>query len=402
MLKNYLKMAVKVFLRRKFFTFVSLFGISFTLIVLMVAVSLFDYMFGPHPPEVNQERTLGCFKASLVGNNYSNNNLPGYGFLDRYARNLPGVEITSFFTDPLVAYSYLNGERIQSYLKRTDGEFWQILKFKFLEGSPFSHEDAEKGRLVAVINETTRRRFFGGRSAIGETIEVEGQRFRVSGVVANVSRYREIPFADIWVPIATAQNDSYKKELLGGFMGIFLLRSKADISAVRAEFRSRLRSVEIPQKEATEMNAELMTRFDLAYSSVWAIALNILAILWFMLLPAINLVNINVSRILERASEIGVRKAFGASSITLAGQFLVENILLSLLGGVLGLAGSQLVLRAMASSGFLLQFADVNLNLRIFGYCFVLAMFFGIFSGIYPAWRMSRLHPVLALKGGAR
>ena len=402
MLKNYLKMAVKVFLRRKFFTFISLFGISFTLIVLMVSVGLFDYVFGPHPPEINQDRTLGCFKASLLGPNYTNTNTPGYGFLDRYARNLPNVEVTSFFSDPLVVYTYLRGARIQSYLKRADGEFWQILRFKFLEGAPYSREDAEQGRFVAVINEATRQRFFGGRSAVGETIVVDGQPFRVSGVVANVSMFREIPFADIWAPIATAKNDSYKKELLGGFRGIFLLRSRADIPAVKAEFRSRLRSVEIPQKEATEMTSDLVTRFDYVYNSVWAIAFNILAALWFMVLPTVNLININVSRILERASEIGVRKAFGASSITLMGQFIVENVLLSLLGGIVGFAGSHMVLRAMARAGFLLQYAEVSLNFRIFTYCFALALLFGLVSGIYPAWRMSRLNPVLALRGGAR
>jgi putative ABC transport system permease protein len=219
MLKNYLKMALKVFLRRKFFTFVSLFGISFTLVVLMVAVGILDSIFGAHPPEINQARTLGCFQASLLGKNYTSTNTPGYGFLDRYERNLPNVDATSFFTTPSPAYSYLRGERVQSYLKRTDAEFWEILRFKFLEGAPFSRDDAENGRFVAVINEATRQKFFGSRAAVGETIAVGGQNFRVSGVVSNVSQYRQIPFADIWVPIATAQNDSYKKDLLGNFMG---------------------------------------------------------------------------------------------------------------------------------------------------------------------------------------
>ena len=71
--------------------------------------------------------------------------------------------------------------------------------------------------------------------------------------------------------------------------------------------------------------------------------------LLFMALPAMNLVNLNISRILERASEIGVRKAFGASSWTLVGQFLVENLILTLVGSVrrrrrarpLGLAAHQ-------------------------------------------------------------
>ena len=402
MLKNYLKMAVKVFLRRKFFTFISLFGITFTLTMLMVVAAFFDYVLAPNPPEVNQERTLGCFKASLVGSNYTNNNNPGYGFLDRYTRNLPNVEATSFFTLPRPVYSYVKDKRIQSFIKWTDGEFWKILRFTFLEGTPFSIEDVEKGRLIAVINEATRKKFFGDRPAVGETIIVDGRRFRVSGVVANVSRLRDIPFADIWVPLTTEKNDSYRKELLGNYMGIYLLRSKADIPAVKAEFQSRLRSVEVTQKEATEMRAELMTRSDMIISFVWVLSLSILVMLWFMLLPTINLININLSRILERSSEIGVRKAFGASSLTLIGQFLVENVLLSLMGGVLGLIVSHRVLKALEYAGIMGMYSEIALNLRIFAYGFALAVFFGLFSGLYPAWRMSRLNPVLALKGGAR
>src|SRR5436305_14859400 len=68
--------------------------------------------------------------------------------------------------------------------------------------------------------------------------------------------------------------------------------------------------------------------------------------LGFMLLPTINLVNINLSRILDRASEIGVRRAFGASSRTLVGQLLIENLVLRLIGAVLGLVLSLGGLRA--------------------------------------------------------
>jgi len=121
----------------------------------------------------------------------------------------------------------------------------------------------------------------------------------------------------------------------------------------------------------------------------------------FMLLPAVNLININVSRIMERAGEIGVRKAFGASSWTLVGQFVVENVLLTLIGGVIALAASSLVLQALTDSG-LIPYAQFHFNPRIFLYGLSLAVFFGLFSGVYPAWKMSRLHPVQALKGGVR
>jgi putative ABC transport system permease protein len=122
-----------------------------------------------------------------------------------------------------------------------------------------------------------------------------------------------------------------------------------------------------------------------------------------MILPTVNLININVSRILERASEIGVRKAFGASSWTLVGQFIVENVMLTMIGGVIGFLGSIFVLRAISASG-LIPYAEFNLNYRIFIYGLLLALFFGLFSGVYPAWKMSRLNPVQALKGagGAR
>ncbi len=121
--------------------------------------------------------------------------------------------------------------------------------------------------------------------------------------------------------------------------------------------------------------------------------------LLFALIPTVNLVNINISRIMERASEIGVRKAFGAPARTLVGQFLIENILLTLVGGLLGFAGSILALRVISQSG-LFQYAQFTLNPRVFAYGMAMAVLFGFISGVYPAWRMSRLNPVDALKGG--
>ncbi len=121
----------------------------------------------------------------------------------------------------------------------------------------------------------------------------------------------------------------------------------------------------------------------------------------FMLLPTVNLVNVSVSRILERASEIGVRKAFGASSWTLVGQFLVENVVLTLIGGLLGFVLAALVLGGINDSG-LFPYARFAVNGRVFLYGLLLTLFFGVLSGVYPAWKMSRLHPVDALKGALR
>jgi len=120
--------------------------------------------------------------------------------------------------------------------------------------------------------------------------------------------------------------------------------------------------------------------------------------LLFMTLPALNLINLNTGRILERSAEIGVRKAFGASSRQLVWQFVVENVLLCIAGGVLGLVFAKLALVWLENSG-LIPYLRVDLDFAVFGWGLLLAIVFGLLSGVIPAWKMSRLHPVQALKG---
>jgi putative ABC transport system permease protein len=116
-------------------------------------------------------------------------------------------------------------------------------------------------------------------------------------------------------------------------------------------------------------------------------------------LPALNLVNLNVSRALERASEIGVRRAFGASRRQLVGQFVLENVVLTTIGGLLALVATEAALRALTASA-LVPYAEFHVNLRVFGRALGFAILFGVLSGAWPAWRLSRLHPVDALRGG--
>jgi len=124
----------------------------------------------------------------------------------------------------------------------------------------------------------------------------------------------------------------------------------------------------------------------------------LLAVL-FMVLPSINLINLNISRIMERASEIGIRKAFGAPSTTLVGQFIVENLILTLFGGVLAIITAYIILALISASG-IIPYAHFILNFRVLAYALLIAIVFGFLSGVYPAWRMSRMHPVEALRGG--
>jgi putative ABC transport system permease protein len=411
MIKNYIKIAMKVLLRRKFYTFISLFAISFTLVVLMVAVAIIDHAFAPMPPEVHQDRTLGVFYMQMRGPSSTWSGNPGYGLLNKYVRDIPNVELFSIFSEQTDVTSYKDGVEIKSMLKRTDGNYWKILEFHFLEGRPISDDDEKNANFVCVINEATREKFFDGQSPLGKYIEADRQRFQVVGVIENVPPIRPIPYSDIWVPNSTSPQVGYREKLMGSYIGLMLARDEQDFPVIKKEFQSRLSQVVMTDPDYKEMVGAAETFFeaesrealpgDGEAQPVGFIAVIVTLMLLFMLLPTINLVNINVSRIFERSSEIGVRKSFGASSRTLVGQFVVENLVLTTLGGLVGFVLAFIVLQIINASG-LIPFAHLTLNLRTFGYGLMMILVFGLLSGVYPAWRMSRMHPVLALKGVVR
>ncbi len=412
MFKSYLVMAVKVFMRRKFFTFASLFGICFTLVVLMVATAALDHMLMPHVPDVNNDRTLFLSGMSLLGEGVRSQSSPGYRFLDQNVRDLPKVERVSIFTQSRPVKLYRDAESLEIYVRRTDGQFWRILQFDFLEGGPFSDEDERDANRVAVISNRTRQRLFAGASAVGKMIDVDRQQFEVVGVVADVS-YLRTGFSDIWVPISTSQSQAYRADFMSGFNGLLLAETKADRRSIQEELASRLPDIELPESDrydtlvvpANTHFEEFTTQFlvgDNGEPEAGKVgALLVLGALLFMLLPSLNLINLNLSRIFERSSEIGVRRAFGARSRSLLVQFLVENVLLTLFGGLLALVISQWMLRWINSSD-LVPFVDFELNWRVFGWGMVLALIFGVLSGVYPAWKMSRLHPAEALRARSK
>jgi putative ABC transport system permease protein len=405
-------------LRRKFFTFISLFGIAFTLVMILVVSALVDDAVGPHPPETRVDRTLYVTGMRLSGPSWTNNSGAGYGFLDAEVRDLPGAESVSFYTMPSQAVSYVDGRKVKSFLKRTDARFWTILDFTFIEGGPLTAEDDRNVNFVAVINQTTRDRFFGGQPALGKSLEIAGQRFRVAGVVRDVPSTRFLIFADVWVPIATMKGDAWRHDALGGFGAMVLAKNEQDFPSLQAEFQNRVRRHPIPDPaHFNRLDGSLDTLFGsvarfafdlpaggdssagLSAASKLRIGLLVFAVL-FMALPAINLVNINLSRILDRSSEIGVRKAFGATSRTLVAQFVAENVMLTLIGGAVAVVAAACVLGAINASG-LIPYSRLSVNPRVLFWGLLAAIFFGVFSGVYPAWRMSRLHPADALRGHA-
>ncbi len=410
MIKTYIKLALKVLLRHKFFTFVSLFGISFTLMILLVTAAFFDHILGPAYPESNQNRCLYILDMELSGPKITKRGSISYYFLNKYVKSMQtpeAVSITSFFQKTV---TYNKGKKYKITMKYCDSEFWKIMDFEFLEGKPFIKGDVDNINQVAVINEATKEKYFGSESAIGQYIEADWKKYKVIGVVKDVPIIRILAYGDVWVPITNTKEDIVSYTMDGDYQAIILAKSRKDFPAIKAEFKKHLKQMEfqddtydtirggadtILESTSREMFGFDETRVHL----IFAILIGLMVL--FMILPVLNLVNININRIMERYSEIGVRKSFGASTVTLVGQFIVENVILTLIGGIIGYILTGIVL-AVFNSTEIIPYSNFTLNFRIFVYAILITLFFGLFSGVYPAWRMSRLKPVDALQGGQK
>lgn len=416
-MKTNIKLALKVLGRRKFFTFISLFGITLTLVVLMVATAMLDDLFTPEKPESRFDRVLTVSRVQAVGPHSRMSMNAGYAFLRDYVFTIPDIELASAFTNASTRAIYRGTTRIEAVLKHTDANYWKILDFRFVEGRPFDAAEESRGARVAVMTEAMRQKLFDGQSAVGRTFDIGGDQYRVIGVVPNVSATRTAAWSEIWVPVTTLKSSEWRHELMGSFTGMVLARDRSDFPRLARELESRLKNVPLPDpKEFKEFRSSLDTRFESVARGIASgpglgkfqrnatIVLQVLlftAAVFFMTLPALNLVTLNLSRILERVSEIGVRKAFGAPRSALLSQFVLENVVLTVIGGVCAFLLSIAALAAINAAGIVSD-AHFTANWRVFLYGIAIAIFFGAFSGLYPAWRMSRLHPVNALRGGAQ
>ncbi|OEZ57554.1 ABC transporter permease [Duganella sp. HH105] len=412
MFRNYLLTAWKVFMRRKLFTAINLLCIVLTLVVLLVVTALLQNAFYPTGVEGKSERFV---QAVMIEARHSENKSIrrsplGFKLIDKYIKPLKGVEAVSAATMPETVSVYQEGRVSELLMRRTDAEYWKILDFKVLQGRVPDQADVEQGRFVAVLNASTARKLFPGQQALGQKISIGGQYFSIIGVVEDAMHLNA--FADIWAPVTTFPSTDYRGQMFGNFSMLVLAHTAADLPRIQRDIEAAAKTVVFDDPNQfniarvwgdskLDLFARMLTQPDGADSGAGKLLAVIgVLMLLFMMLPALNLINLNTGRILERSSEIGVRKAFGATSAHLVRQLVLENVLLCLVGGLIGLACARVVLWWLEGSG-LIPYLHVELNLAVFGMGLLLATIFGLLSGVLPAWKMSRLDPVHALKGAA-
>ncbi len=414
MITNYIKIAWKVLLRHPFYTFITLFGISLTLTVLMVLTSFLDHLFGSHYPETNREQSLYIqMMTQMDSSRTSRNQGPmSFKFLTDFAKSLKTPEKVTICSMFNTSKAYVGSQKISLYTKFTDADFWQVTAFEFLEGKPYNQQNIANGDYVAVITDDFKKHYFDSttESVVGKDIDIENIHYKVIGVVKGSPITRLFSYADVYFPYTTPKSNYQNTGLRGNYVAIVLAKAKADLPAINAEFQERINRIPLPGNQngfkysVLEVHSDpyletILGTFMNGNKGIKTIFFGVIAFIMLMLmgLPAINLVNVNVSRIMERASEIGIRKAFGAPVKTLIWQFIIENVFITFIGGAIALLLTVLVVYLINTSGWI-AYADLTINLNVFLISLLICLIFGLLSGVLPALRMSKLSIADALK----
>lgn len=379
--------------------------------ILIVGTAFVDNVTGANYPEKNRDRSLYINFIQQRSSKYnSTQNTPAsYYYMQHYVATLKTAEKVAISTLFTPVNTYVNNKKLVVNVKYTNQDFWNVLAFQFLQGKPYTQQQINNAERVAVISEDLKKDYFGDEpNVIGKFIEADNVQYRIAGVVKSVPITMIATYADLFLPYTVSKMDYKKNELTGMFSAIILGRSKDDLPKIEQEYQSVVSKIKPENKDMDifishadsylKSFTRQMTGNPDGDSGIEIIILAItIFVLFFMLLPTLNLVNINISRIMERSSEIGVRKAFGASTKTLVWQFIIENIILTFLGTLLGLLFSFIVLQVINNSDLIANL-HLTINFTVLICAIIACLVFGLLSGVYPAWRMSRLQVVTALK----
>jgi len=227
-------------------------------------------------------------------------------------------------------------ERVQAYL--VSPEYFDTLGRKPLLGRVFRADEAEPGRATAIVvsNGFWQREFAGARDVLGRKISLNGQSYSIAGVMPSDF---DFPLGtDLWAPLAMtpAQKDDRSTRNLAV---IGRLNPGVPVARARAEWEALSRRLEEQHPDANEGRTGLIVPImQLTNIGTDRFTVMLLATAGFVLLLACaNVANLQLARIMSRQKEMAVRTALGASRLGIACQLAVENVMIALAGGALGL-----------------------------------------------------------------
>jgi putative ABC transport system permease protein len=343
---------------------------------------------GPTDPSVVQNLLSDSLKIKDFNDLQNPSNVPG---LDKIMPIVFGPGLATFedqtYRPTIIGTSDLMPEMFD--LQTDQGQF-------------FTDDDVKGRSDVVVLGSKTKTELFGDSPAVGEKIKLKGKTFRVIGTLPQKGQASLFNFDEMaLIPYTTAQQYLFGIKYFNRL--IVQSKTEAGINSVIEDIKSTLRdnhSITDPSKDDFYITsqADIVGRLNVITSILTLLLTSVAAI--SLLVGGIGIMNIMLVSVTERTKEIGLRKAIGATGTDIMSQFLAEAILLTMLGGAIGIllgaSLSWLVAFGFKNFGhlnwdFVFPFSAALLGLGVAGSI-------GLVFGLYPARQASQKSPIEALR----
>ncbi|MBI4288354.1 MAG: ABC transporter permease [Chloroflexi bacterium] len=312
-----------------------------------------------------------------------------------------GVAPQTNFPSPVVA----GGQNAFTQIVGVTPEYFDMLSYTPADGETLSQQHVDARSRVAVLGSSVAEILFPNGDAVGQTISMRQMRFRVIGVLSSKGGGGPGNMDDfIAVPLTTLSSQLQMLRTARGEIRVQIINVKVDSSEnidiakeqIAAVLRERHNIIGEDDFTITSLN-DLIAAFT-QVTQIMSIFLGSIAGI-SLLVGGIGIMNIMLVSVTERIREIGIRKAVGAKRRDILAQFLFESMVLSLSGGVLGIALGWLMSKGFSSfRGPTGQTTPVMITPDIIILAVSVAAGIGLFFGIYPASRAAKLDPIQALR----
>jgi putative ABC transport system permease protein len=303
--------------------------------------------------------------------------------------------IAPVVTEAAVTATYSGATYTPSQFVGTNADYLSIRDYTVASGVAFTNDDVTSRNRVALLGQTVVTNLFGAQSPIGATVQFNGIDFHVIGVLTPKGSDGAQDQDDVVITPITAVQDT-------------LAGANAPLSQITIEARSRGAMTDAADEVTTVLLAthhitdptaadfQVLNQATLlstanSTNSVFTVLLGAVAAI-SLLVGGIGVMNIMLVTVTERTREIGIRKAIGARRIDILGQFLSEAALISILGGVTGIAAG------LIGSQFKIVGVQPVVQLYAVVLAFSVGVGVGVFFGFYPANRAAALRPIDALR----
>jgi putative ABC transport system permease protein len=289
---------------------------------------------------------------------------------------------------------YQNRSAQNVLVEGTTAGYVYVANMDFMDGRFFTDIEARGNMPVAVLGSDVADQLFPNQDPVGKTLKIDGISFRVIGVRSKQGSFMGMFSLDNEVIIPINQfRDIYGKHFFPTIMA--RVANGKDMQNAMEELRGIMRKIRglspfQPDNFSINQQSLLTDAFTKISTVIGAVGLFITALSLFV--GGIGIMNIMFVSVTERTKEIGIRKALGAKRRTILFQFLIESSLICLGGGLIGLGFSYPL------SMLVDKFLPTSMPVSIALIGILISLIVGVVSGIVPAFRASRLDPVVALR----